>query len=261
MSVTPGFSFDQKTAQQLSMIYQTDDIKEMQRQYRAWFDPKPGEKILDVGCGTGVNALALSKLVGPSGRIVGIDNSEAMLAVAREKSAAGNIEYQLMSVEEMDFPERSFDGVICTQVLGYVSDPVPVIRALLRVVKPAGRVFIAETDWDTLVYSIPDKELQRKVTMSFSDHHGDGWRGRRLYSYCEQGGAGKIEWHPYVIHNLEYSARKYGGPLSYVIRDYLLRTKKCTEQEVAEWLRQLSEAFDNHTYFFSLNRVVCILRQ
>ena len=160
MSAT--FSFDEKTAQQLSLIYQSDDIREMQRQYRIWFDPRPGEKLLDVGCGTGINTLALSKMVGPKGKIVGIDNSDAMLAVARAAATSENIEYQLKAVEEIEFPEDHFDGVVCTQVLGYTADPIPVIRAMLRVVKPAGRVFIAETDWDTLVYNVPDKELQRK---------------------------------------------------------------------------------------------------
>ena len=261
MSTTAGFHFDEKTAKQLSMIYQTDDIKEMQRQYRVWFDPRPGEKILDVGCGTGVNDLALSKLVGPSGKIVGMDNSEAMLAIAREKATAENIEYQLKAVEEMDFPDDYFDGVVCTQVLSYLAAPVDVIRSLLRVVKPTGRIFISETDWDTLMYSIPDKELQRKVTMAFSDHQGDGWVGRRLYALCLQSGGKQIDLHPYVIHNAEYSIRKYGGPLSYVIRDYLLRTQKCTDAEVQRWLKLLSEAFDDHSYFFGLNRIVCILRK
>ena len=256
-----GFRFDEKTVQQLSMIYQTEDIKEMQRQYRAWFDPKPGETILDVGCGTGVNVFAISKLVGPTGKVIGIDNSDAMLALARAKAAAENVAYRLLAVEDMDFAENSFDGVVCTQVLGYVADPVSVLRSLLRVVKPTGRVFIAETDWDTLAYSIPDKALQRKVTLSFTDHHGDGWVGRRLYALCRQAGAAQIESHPYVIHNAEYSIRKYGGPLSYVIRDHLLRSKKCTEEEVKRWLQCLSDAFDDHTYFFSLNRLVCILRK
>jgi len=256
-----GFSFDEKTAQQLSMIYMTEDIREMQRQYRAWFDPKPGETILDVGCGTGVNALAIAKLVGPSGKVTGIDNSEAMLKLARASAAAENVEYRLMPVEHMDFADNSFDGVVCTQVLGYLANPIAVIRSLLRVVKPTGRVFIAETDWDTLAYSIPDKELQRKVTMAFADHHGDGWVGRRLYHWCQQAGAREIDLHPYVIHNAEYSARRYGGPLSYVIRDYLLRTKKWPEAEVKRWLSLLSEAFDDRSYFFVLTRLVCILRK
>ncbi len=260
-TTTAGFHFDEKTAQQLSMIYQTDDIKEMQRVFRIWFDPQPGEKILDVGCGTGINVVALSKLVGPEGKIVGIDNSEAMLTVARAKGGGSNIEYQLKAVEDMDFPAESFDGVICTQVLGYLADPVRAIRESLRVVKPGGRVFISEADWDSLAYNIPDKDLQRKVTHSFSDHHGDGWIGRRVYSLCLQAGAPNIELHPYVIHNYEYSARRYGGPLSYVIMDYLRRTKKCTEEEVQRWLKQLSDAFDDHTYFFSLNRTVCILHK
>lgn len=256
-----GFSFDEKTAQQLSMIYMTEDIREMQRQYRAWFDPKPGEAILDVGCGTGVNSLAIAKLAGPSGKVIGIDNSEAMLKLAQAGASAENVEYRLMPVEHMDFPDNSFDGVVCTQVLGYLADAIPIIRDMLRVVKPGGRLFVAETDWDTLAYCIADKELQRKVTLAFADHHGDGWVGRRLYHWCEQAGAREIELHPYVIHNAEYSARRYGGPLSYVIRDYLLRTKKWPEAEVKRWLQQLSDAFDDRTYFFLLTRLVCILRK
>lgn len=261
MATTASFRFDEKTAQQLSMLYQTDDIREMQRRYRVWFDPKPGEKILDVGCGTGVNALALARLVGPSGKVIGIDNSEAMLAIARARALASNIEYQLQAVEDMNFPEDSFDGVVCTQLLSYLADPVAVIRHLLAVIKPTGRVFIAETDWDTLAYCIPDKELQRKVTLCFSDHQGDGWVARRLHWMCQQAGARQMETHPYVVYNAEYSVRKYGGPLSLVIRDYLLRTGLCTEAEVQRWLQLLSEAFDNRTYFFSLTRMVYILRK
>jgi ubiquinone/menaquinone biosynthesis C-methylase UbiE len=233
----------------------------MQRQYRSWFDPKPGEQILDVGCGTGVNSLAIAKLVGASGKVIGIDNSEPMLKLARSGASADNVEYRLMAAEQMDFPDASFDGVVCTQLLGYLADPIPVIRDLLRVAKPSGRVFIAETDWDTLAYSIRDKELQRRVTLAFADHHGDGWVGRRLYHWCQQAGAGRIELHPYVICNDEYSARRYGGPLSYVIRDYLLRTRKWPDSEVKRWLQMLSDAFDDRTYFFVLTRLVCILRK
>lgn len=255
------FRFDETTAQQLSMIYQTEDIKEMQRQYRVWFDPRPGENILDVGSGTGINAQAIAKLVAPDGKVIGIDNSEAMLAIAREKATAPNVEYQHKDVEAMDFPADSFDGVVCTQVLGYLNDPVSVIKGLLRVTKPGGRVFIAETDWDTLAYNIPDKDLQRKITLGFADHHGDAWVGRKLHSMCLQAGATNIETHPYTIQNAEYSVRKYGGPLSYVMRDYLMRSKKCTEAEIRRWLQLLSEAFDQRTYFFALTRIVCILRK
>ncbi|MSO19977.1 MAG: methyltransferase domain-containing protein [Acidobacteria bacterium] len=253
--------FDEKTARQMSMIYQTDDIKEAQRQYRVWFDPRSEEVLLDVGCGTGVNTHALSKLVGPAGKIIGIDPSPAMLALAREKAAAPNIEYQQLAVEDIPFAENTFDGIVCTQVFNYVADPVAVLKSLLRVVRPTGRIFLSETDWDTLSYNIPDKELQRRVTADFSDHHGDGWMGRKLYPICRQANARDIQVHPYVISNAEYSVRKYGGPMSYVIRDYLLRGKGWSEADVQRWTAQLSEAYDNKSYFFSLTRMVCIVRK
>ena len=253
--------FDEKTAQQMNMIYQTDDIKEAQRQYRVWFDPRPEEVLLDVGCGTGVNAHALSKLVGPAGRIIGIDPSPAMLAIARQKASAPNVEYQQIAVEDMKFAEDTFDGIVCTQVLNYLDDPVGVLKSLLRIVKPTGRVFLSETDWDTLSYNIPDKALQRRVTADFSDHAGDGWMGRHLYTFCRQAEARDIQLHPYVINNAEYSIRKYGGPMSYVIRDYLLRNKGWNAADVARWTSQLSEAYDNKTYFFALTRMVCIMKK
>ena len=260
-SVPQRFHFDAKAAQQLSMLYMTDDIKEMQRQYRVWFDPKPGEQILDAGCGTGVNSLAIAKLAGPSGKVLGIDNSEAMLKLAREKASAENVEYQQVSIEEAQLQENSFDGVVCTQVLSYLPEPEAAIGRMLRWTKPGGRLFIAETDWDTLVYSIPDKDLQRKVVESFSDHLGDGWVGRRLYTWCRQAGARDVELYPYIIWNAEYSIRKYGGPLSYIIRDNLLRSRAMPEPEVRRWLQQLSDAYDNRTYFFAQTRLVCILRK
>jgi arsenite methyltransferase len=253
--------FDEKTAQQMSMIYQTDDIKEAQRQYRVWFDPRPEEVLLDVGCGTGVNAHALSKLVGPAGKIIGIDPSSAMLKIAREKASAPNIEYQQIAVEDFKAAENTFDGVVCTQVFNYVADPVAVLKSLLRMVKPTGRIFLSETDWDTLSYNIPDKALQRRVVADFSDHHGDGWMGRKLYTICRQAEARDITLHPYVINNAEYSIRKYGGPMSYVIRDYLLRAKGWSDSDVQRWTKQLSEAYDNKTYFFTLTRMIAIVRK
>lgn len=253
--------FDEKTAQQMSMIYQTDDIKEAQRQYRQWFDPRAEEVLLDVGCGTGVNAYALSKLVGPAGKIIGIDPSPAMLKIAREKAAAANIEYQQTTVEDFKAAENSFDGIVCTQVFNYVADPAAVLKTLLRMVKPTGRIFLSETDWDTLAYNIPDKALQRRVVADFSDHHGDGWMGRRLASICREANARDVVLHPYVINNSEYSVRKYGGPMSYVIRDYLLRAKGWSEADVAKWTKQLSDAYDNKTYFFSVTRMIAIVRK
>src|SRR5947208_13665013 len=102
----------------------------MQRQFRVWFDPRPGESILDVGCGTGVNDVALAKLVGPAGKIVGIDNSEAMLALARSKATAPNVEYQLKAVEQMNFAEHPVHGVVRPQGLGYPRRPDGALGAM-----------------------------------------------------------------------------------------------------------------------------------
>ena len=101
----------------------------------------PGSKVLDIGTGTGEAAFEALKAVGPSGRIIGIDNTEGMLRIARqkaEKSGASNIEFKQMDMSKLTFPEDSFDHVVSSLAI-YGSFPPGVgIREAYRVLKKDG---------------------------------------------------------------------------------------------------------------------------
>lgn len=101
-----------------------------------------GERVLDVGCGTGIVARRAAARMGAGGRIAGLDLNEGMLAVARAASATVRpaIEWRQGNAAELPFPEASFDVAVSQQMLQFVSDTSAVLREMRRVLAPEGRV-------------------------------------------------------------------------------------------------------------------------
>jgi demethylmenaquinone methyltransferase/2-methoxy-6-polyprenyl-1,4-benzoquinol methylase len=113
----------------------------------ATIDADPGERVLDVACGTGLVAGALVRSYGC--RVVGLDQSAAMLSRARSKlevdpALADRIELVRGEAEALPFAEAEFDHLTFTYLLRYVDDPAATMRELARVVRPGGRVACLE---------------------------------------------------------------------------------------------------------------------
>jgi SAM-dependent methyltransferase len=107
-----------------------------------------GQRVLDVGCGIGDPTLQVAVLVGPHGRVLGIDLVEDMLVTARERAAAlglAHAEFRAGDVTAIDLPPAAFDAVIGRWSLIYVSDVHAALRRLREVLVPGGRIAI--TAW------------------------------------------------------------------------------------------------------------------
>jgi arsenite methyltransferase len=104
---------------------------------------RSGDSILDLGCGAGFDACVAAMAVGPTGRVVGVDLSPEMLAVAERGRAAGglaNVEFRQASVENLPFPDDSFDIALSNGVLNLIPDKPAALREVFRVLKPGGRL-------------------------------------------------------------------------------------------------------------------------
>jgi demethylmenaquinone methyltransferase / 2-methoxy-6-polyprenyl-1,4-benzoquinol methylase len=110
-------------------------------------DPRPGQRVLDVATGTGMVAAELVRRA-PC-RVVGLDQSEAMLAAARARLArspdlAGRVTFVTGEAERLPFDDGEFDALTFTYLLRYVDDPAATMRELARVVRPGGRIGMLE---------------------------------------------------------------------------------------------------------------------
>ena len=107
----------------------------------------PGEAVLDIGCGAGVDSIIAGKLTGPSGEVAGIDLVSEMLAKAREnarQAGVDNVTFQESSAEQLPFPDKSFEVVISNGVFNLVVDKVRALAEVYRVLKPGGRFLLAD---------------------------------------------------------------------------------------------------------------------
>jgi ubiquinone/menaquinone biosynthesis C-methylase UbiE len=107
-----------------------------------------GEKVLDVGCGTGAVTIPAKKKVGSNGTAVGIDPDPAMIAVARRKMNRGNLEidFRVGVIEALSFPDATFDAVTSSLMMHHLPDHLRSkgLSEIFRVLKPGGRLLIAE---------------------------------------------------------------------------------------------------------------------
>lgn len=103
----------------------------------------PGERVLDVGTGTGYIALEAAQAVQQSGSVIGVDISRQMLALAEKKlvrSQSENIEFQLVDAENLEYPAESFDAILCANTFPWFEDKTKVFRSWFELLRPGGKM-------------------------------------------------------------------------------------------------------------------------
>jgi ubiquinone/menaquinone biosynthesis C-methylase UbiE len=123
---------------------------------------RPGQRLLDVGCGPGTLTVDLARRVAP-GEVVAIDRAEDILAQAKEHAAGQGVAvtFQAGDVYRLGFPDASFDVVHAHQVLQHLSDPVAALREMRRVARPGGVVAARDSDYACFSWAPLDPLLTR----------------------------------------------------------------------------------------------------
>jgi arsenite methyltransferase len=115
----------------------------------------PGDAVLDIGCGAGVDSLVAAHLVGAGGRVVGLDVTAAMVERARARLSQlglANVTFEVGDAEALPFPDNDFDAIISNGVFNLTLNKEKALKETHRVLKPGGRLMLADM---VLVAALP----------------------------------------------------------------------------------------------------------
>jgi SAM-dependent methyltransferase len=204
-----------------------------------------------VGCGKGEDVLALAEMVGPSGRVVGIDSDKKALSEAKKRfeKQGSQAVFQAGDAHCLDFKENTFNSCRADRVFQYLENPGRALAEMKRVTCSGGRVLAADPDWETLVINAPDRILTRKILNHKCDRIRHGWCGRRLRALFKKAGLQNIRMHTKTLILTDFDMANQLYELEVLVED-LKKRNTITREEALQWLDDLTRRSDSG-YFFS----------
>jgi SAM-dependent methyltransferase len=153
-----------------------------------------GQRVLEVGCGSGVVLRDLAPRVGPRGSVVGVDVSRAILATARRLCKTDpRITLRHAHGARLPFAAESFDTALAITVILHVADPLGVVREMARVTRPGGRVGLQDQDFGMLGVTHPDRGLTDRILDGVVHHlYEEPYSGRRLPGLLRDAGLERV---------------------------------------------------------------------
>jgi SAM-dependent methyltransferase len=224
---------------------QSPDEVAARREYLDLLALKAGDRVLDVGCGTGVVTRDAARRVTPGGVAVGVDPSAEFLALARmlarEAGLDGGTEFRQGDARALPFGDAEFDVALAATALVHVPHGHRAIPEMARVVRSAGRVGVFDFDGDGMLISHPDRVLTRRIIAAFSDQAAvDGWLVRRLPGLLRQ--AGLVDVRARAFAPIEQDPDGFYGRMAERAAEVAAQSGAITDGERRRWLADLAAA-------------------
>ncbi len=230
-------------------------VQAYKRRLVEFLDLRPGQRVLDVGCGTGDDVREMARIVGANGRVIGIDNSRAMVDVAQKRGIGTkmSVEFIVGDAHDLPFESASFDGCQADRSLMHVPDAARALTEMTRVTKAGGRIVVFEVDFETIVIDADDRLLARKIANTWCDGFRDGWLGRRIPALAADLGWDDIQILPYTL--LLSPALAY-PLLGSTTVDRAVENGAITASDGQRWLQHLDDLQRTKRFFSSLTGFV-----
>jgi arsenite methyltransferase len=245
-------AFDEETGKRLEALYRIGDAVRRRRLVRAALGARPGERILDVGCGPGFCCAELLDEVGPDGKVVGLDSSPQMLALAaRRCEGHGNVEFHEADATSLRVEDAGFDAAVCVQVLEYVPDVWAGLAELHRALRPGGRVVVWDVDWATVSWHSADPVRMERVLGAWDEHLAHSSLPRTLAPAMKSAGFEQVEVEAHGFAAADFDPETYGAAVVPIIRSFVADRNGVSEHEAKAWAAEQRELGERGEFYFA----------
>jgi arsenite methyltransferase len=247
--------FDAETSRRVEAAYLTPDVVAQRQKVLSVLALRQGERVLDVGSGPGLLAHEMAATVGPNGRVRGIDISEDMLALSRNRCAEQPwTEFQRADASKLPYADGDFDAAVSTQVYEYVPDVPAALAELYRVMRPGGRVLILDTDYGSLIINTDNEERLARILDAWDEHFVHPALPRVLSRHLRDAGFVIRRREALPMFNPEYRDDTFAKSVLSLMASFAIGRKGVSEAEARAWLAEFAELEAQGRFFFSLNR-------
>ena len=219
-------------------------LKELSYQLLDLSEPK---KIVDIGCGPGIDTVAMAKLSHEESHIIGVDFDQAMIDTANEYAKQEMVDSKVRHIKasaiELPFSEENFDAVRAERLFQVIPSTIAssqvIFNELYRVLSLNGIMVLADTDWATVSINFSDIEIERRFVRFFCDVcRPNGYAGRQFLELMNK--AGMIDIEVFVVPII---MRQFNS--QFPLADWLVRElkshNKATDTEIDNWMTELTE--------------------
>ncbi|HEV2875278.1 MAG TPA: methyltransferase domain-containing protein [Thermoleophilaceae bacterium] len=241
--------FDDRIVEQLEVLYRSRDVLRRRRLVYEALGARPGDRILDVGCGPGFYSRELLDQVGQEGSVTGVDQSPQMLAVAKRRSEAfRNVRFEEGDATSLPVDSGSFDRALSVQVLEYVHDVPAALAEMHRALRTGGRVVLWDVDWATVSWHSADPGRMARVLEVWDDHLADPSLPRTLTASLRAAGFEDVRMDGHAFATAELSEETYGGSVLPVIERYV---ESQDAEEVQAWADEQRALGQRGEFYFA----------
>jgi ubiquinone/menaquinone biosynthesis C-methylase UbiE len=205
-------------------------------------DVRPGQAVLDIGCGGGHLLREFSSATGDAGRVIGLELSAPQLAAAAEFcSGLGNVEFAEGSATAMPFGDGEFDALSSIQTYEYVADVDVALAEARRVLKPGAKAAIISVLWDHWRFSGPDRALNDEIHEVWRAHCHHQMLPFEMHRRLSDNGFGGVVQKPIAFINTSLHENAFALWASRTLA-FFGKSHGMDEKDVDTWLAQLEDA-------------------
>ena len=213
-------------------------------------------KVLDIGCGPGIDVRKIATLVGAHGQVVGIDNDEKMIADAEQDVRSVNTQFIKADVCSIPFENNYFDAVRAErlfQVLPRIISFDDVMEEIIRVTKKNGIIVLLDVDWGTTSVNCEDTELTNRLLHFFAHEcRPHGFAGRQFYELMKRHRI-NVDWVEAVpIYMFDFSET----PFEKWLTREALEKKIASREEMERWNQDLSRKTERNEFLSIVNMIL-----
>lgn len=228
----------------------------LRRRFLRFLQLRPGQRVLEVGSGTGIISREAAARIGARGQVIGVDPSRVMTAAARRLARAGGFGPRLVHTvgdgARLRFAANRFDRVFAVTVFLHVANSAAIVREMLRVTRPGGILAVQDQDFGSLTLDHPDRKLTTRIMDGVVERmYPDHFSGRTLFGRLVRLGLRRVRLAVSVFQDT--TLEPYTHAMLRRRAENAVRLGLATAPAAALWMAEIERLAATGQFAFTLN--------